>query len=96
MKLGAEPSSIPLYSPDCVEGVSLLKKSLSDQSKDQNGVRTLPKRGSNAAKAGRVPLEGISEGDTEEFFNRLVNSAKLGDVLGPEGDLRLPRGYVCH
>ena len=41
------------YSPECMEGFSLLKKSLSDQSIEQNGIRTLPQRGSNAAKAGR-------------------------------------------
>jgi hypothetical protein len=41
------------YSLECVEGYSLLKKSLSDRSMDQNSIRTLPKRFRTAAKAGR-------------------------------------------
>jgi hypothetical protein len=65
------------YAPECVEGVSLLKKSLLNRSVVQNRIQTLRYQRQNTAMAGfsftgRRPGRGV-----EGFFNRLGYSPKL-------------------
>jgi hypothetical protein len=51
--LPLRPAIILSYSPECVEGDSLLKKSLSDRSIGRNGIEMRAEHGINAANARR-------------------------------------------
>src|SRR3712207_2070360 len=65
------------YSPNCVEGVSLLKKSSWDQSVVQSRIQILRHQGQNTANGGVFESLKVLGRGVEGFFNSLGCSANF-------------------